>query len=178
MPRKKSSKATSFEKHCYTCTCGQNGIKWSTFFIKQNISQAPPEYADDKETIESVLKLLGHSQTTIKQVLESRNITPQSSSVYSKELNPRNNRPSMESTKEDEGYLCEKIENKTSMSNIMLGDHQTPLQNNMILWTSMTETDIVTKQRSSLRETTESNDHPVTLPITKKSGWQSCLCGT
>jgi hypothetical protein len=120
MPKNKSR--LSLEKHCPTCTCNQRGIKQSSFFIRQTISHAPKEVVNDKDALESILQLMGHSQTTIRQAIDSRTITPASSLVNSggKEIEQKtqSQRPSMESTTEDEGYLYDIcIENKKHSTN-------------------------------------------------------------
>lgn len=63
------SQCRSVEKHCQTCTCGTShrNVRANSIFIRNTLQDIDVE----RETVESVLKIMGHSQTTIRQTLDS-----------------------------------------------------------------------------------------------------------
>ena len=95
-----------FEKHCITCTCGQRSLRPNSLFIKQQIHSE--SISQNPEALETVLKLMGHSDATIHQVMEDFELSPTSSETRSNKMSTGSGskRSSLESIREERYGKC------------------------------------------------------------------------
>jgi hypothetical protein len=93
-----------YEKHCITCTCGQRSLRPNSLFIKQQINSE--SISQNPEALETVLKLMGHSDATIHQVMEDFELSPKTSKTS------ESKRCSLESIREEQYGKCDYCKRK------------------------------------------------------------------
>lgn len=107
------------QKHCPTCTCGQRGIRPNSLYIKQHIESGSMNF-QERDTVVAMLKLMGHSQTTIREALSASNdltptLTPRSSVSLPKtsfEKRKCTAATSLDITREEDTTICDYCKSK------------------------------------------------------------------